>query len=83
MRTLVVLSLVSSAAVAESHAFAPAAINYAVQKPMEKPRKKGLLHQFFHYIDGGDMHGFGSADGLSRKPENPLHTLTVRWQFHF
>ena len=55
--------------------------DFSVEKP--KANKKGFLLRVLDRVDGGDFHGFGSADGLSHKAEDPLKVMTVRWKFHF
>jgi hypothetical protein len=84
---LAVLSPVASAADFRLHrAKLPAgpALVGSLPRPLkEKKVKRSFVEEFFRTIDGGDMNGFGHPDGIDRKPENPLHTLTIRWQLHF
>jgi hypothetical protein len=87
MRSLSLLAVLSSASwAADLRLHRPAGRDLFASMPRplkEKKAKKSFVERFFQTIDGGDMTGFSGPDLSRRKPENPLHTLTVRWQFHF
>jgi hypothetical protein len=55
--------------------------DFSVEKP--KDQGKGLLKRVLDRVDGGNFHGFGLADGTTKKAEDPLKTCTIRLKFHF
>jgi hypothetical protein len=78
MRSLLLFGVLSSSALAGER-------NLLVlpRAPEAAPKQKGFIHRFFDKIDGGDMHGFSGPDISSRKPENYLHTMPIRWKIKF
>jgi hypothetical protein len=82
MRALFIwTTLAAATAGAEVRPVHPAPFDFSTY---EKPVKKtGLLRRLFNHVDGGDFRGFPSLDASVRRPENALHTMTVRWKGQF
>jgi hypothetical protein len=52
--------------------------------PDPKTPHEGFFKMLFHKMSGGgDFHGWGHLDGMTKTPVNPLHTATVRWKLTF